>query len=78
MFSLFFLNLTQNPVKKIPDTHEIVLQHGTKTVRLLLELSLFNSYRLNEKDLLIFFSFIYFYLAGKKNLLSTWYKSPHT
>lgn len=24
--------LFQNPVKKIPDSHEITLQHGTKTV----------------------------------------------
>lgn len=29
IFSFFFF---QNPIKKIPDSHEITLQHGTKTV----------------------------------------------
>jgi len=27
-----FLFFSQNPVKRIPDSHEITLQHGTKTV----------------------------------------------
>lgn len=32
--SLFFF-LLQDPIKRIPDTHEITLQHGTKTVSFL-------------------------------------------
>lgn len=27
----------ENPVKKIPDSHEITLQHGTKSVRTLVK-----------------------------------------